>query len=258
MPDLSTGEVIALVSALISSLVSIFAVGVSWYLYRGSVRHASKPVLVFGMVSQRRWRLMNVGSGPAINVVVADFRRERQADSITKCYPIAAGGHIDLTWLRAGYELAVEYTDIFGAKYWTSCSENDNNLSARRGELIPDTHQTLEELDGRPEGGLRPADLHGKSAIELDLMRNEVYARHGYIFGRPDLQEYFGGQPWYRPASPNQRDIEAGFSPAERYTTLLILHYQQSFGLIVDADREPMLGESPPPPTLSIAPLGPG
>jgi serine/threonine-protein kinase len=30
-------------------------------------------------------------------------------------------------------------------------------------------------------------------------MRNEIYARHGWVFNRHDLRRYFESQPWYRP-----------------------------------------------------------
>ena len=37
------------------------------------------------------------------------------------------------------------------------------------------------------------------SLLELELMRNEIYARHGWVFNRRDLQEYFARQPLYSP-----------------------------------------------------------
>jgi hypothetical protein len=33
---------------------------------------------------------------------------------------------------------------------------------------------------------------------KLRLMRNEIFARHGYIFKDQDLQAYFAGKSWYR------------------------------------------------------------
>ncbi len=39
----------------------------------------------------------------------------------------------------------------------------------------------------------------------LRIMRNEILARHGYHFQSKDLQEYFGKQPWYHPASSNDQ-----------------------------------------------------
>lgn len=43
------------------------------------------------------------------------------------------------------------------------------------------------------------ADLAGKTRWELDVMRNEIYARHGRRFDRADLRTYFDRQPWYTP-----------------------------------------------------------
>ena len=37
----------------------------------------------------------------------------------------------------------------------------------------------------------------------LRLMRNSILAHNGYVFQSPDLQEYFGKEPWYKPADNN-------------------------------------------------------
>lgn len=52
---------------------------------------------------------------------------------------------------------------------------------------------------------LTESDLVGLSAEELRLARNEIYARHGFIFGPKDLQSYFEKQSWYKP-NPNYSD----------------------------------------------------
>ncbi len=48
-------------------------------------------------------------------------------------------------------------------------------------------------------GPLSKRDLNGKNCFDLKIMRNEVFARHGYIFKTPDMITYFSNQPWYRP-----------------------------------------------------------
>jgi len=50
-----------------------------------------------------------------------------------------------------------------------------------------------------PPPRLAPKDLEGKSPAALKLLRNEIFARHGYVFRSPELAEHFGKQPWYRP-----------------------------------------------------------
>ena len=37
---------------------------------------------------------------------------------------------------------------------------------------------------------------------ELRLARNEIFARHGMIFGVDDLKEYFSSKSWYNPTIP--------------------------------------------------------
>lgn len=45
--------------------------------------------------------------------------------------------------------------------------------------------------------------LGGFTKKELRLMRNEIYARHGYRFSSPDMNEYFSQCPWYSPRGDN-------------------------------------------------------
>ena len=42
------------------------------------------------------------------------------------------------------------------------------------------------------------------------IMRNTILARHGYRFKSKDLQDYFGNEPWYKPAASND-DIKLSF-----------------------------------------------
>ncbi|MBM3415994.1 MAG: YARHG domain-containing protein [Bacteroidetes bacterium] len=46
-------------------------------------------------------------------------------------------------------------------------------------------------------------DLENMSQAELRIMRNEIYARHGFIFKKEDMRQYFSVQPWYQPLFNN-------------------------------------------------------
>ncbi len=54
---------------------------------------------------------------------------------------------------------------------------------------------------------LTKTELYGKSAEELRIMRNEIFARHGYIFKSQDLQEYFKSKEWYKPLHQDVTDL---------------------------------------------------
>jgi len=67
-----------------------------------------------------------------------------------------------------------------------------------------------------PEGSTRYLgyeDVRNKSSQELRIMRNEIYARHGYIFKSEDLRLYFSQQSWYQPMYV---DVENDLSKMEK------------------------------------------
>ena len=176
---MSASDIIAVVSVL----VALVALVISYVTYRGALRAASRPVLVFSMVSTFRWEVRNVGGGPAIDVVIADVRRDGDTESVTNCYSLAAGAASDLNWLRAGHELAVLYTDVFGREFTTVCNGNTNRITnGRQGrDWQADTQEWIQRL--RPSdlsiSALSVRELRGKTPWELDVLRNEVFARHG-------------------------------------------------------------------------------
>jgi membrane-associated protein TcaA len=53
------------------------------------------------------------------------------------------------------------------------------------------------------------SDIAGLSKKELRLARNEIYARHGYIFQSDDLRSYFNSQDWYVPDPSYNGDLSS-------------------------------------------------
>lgn len=71
------------------------------------------------------------------------------------------------------------------------------------------------------------ADVEGKSAEELRLMRNYIFARRGYIFESEDLKEYFEQFSWYVPL---YYDVTPRLSDIEKYNVNFIKEYETYFG----------------------------
>jgi hypothetical protein len=76
---------------------------------------------------------------------------------------------------------------------------------------------------------IRRGELGPLSLWELEIMRNEIYARHGWVFNRSDLRNYFESQPWYRPRgdlysrTQSNRWVEAGLNSIERRNIQIIV-----------------------------------
>lgn len=71
------------------------------------------------------------------------------------------------------------------------------------------------------------ADVEGKSAEELRLMRNYIFARRGYIFESEDLKEYFEQFSWYVPL---YYDVTPRLSDIEKYNVNFIKEFETDFG----------------------------
>ena len=52
------------------------------------------------------------------------------------------------------------------------------------------------------------SEAAGLTDYELRIAINEIYARHGFIFGKPDLKKHFEAQDWYRPTTDDVPDSE--------------------------------------------------
>jgi hypothetical protein len=73
-----------------------------------------------------------------------------------------------------------------------------------------------------PQGSqklLTASELAGLSAYDLKIMRNEIFARHGYIFADNDLREYFTRQSWY---NPQYADVASMLTDLERSNISLL------------------------------------
>ena len=69
-------------------------------------------------------------------------------------------------------------------------------------------------------------DVEGKSAEELRLMRNYIFARRGYIFESEDLKEYFEQFSWYVPL---YYDVTPRLSDIEKYNVNFIKEYETNY-----------------------------
>jgi hypothetical protein len=81
-----------------------------------------------------------------------------------------------------------------------------------------------------PESNTRiydASELEPLSNHDLFVARNEIYARHGYVFEAGELSEYFASKSWY-----HSSDVfsEGALSEVERANVSAILAIEQARG----------------------------
>lgn len=74
---------------------------------------------------------------------------------------------------------------------------------------------------------LSESDVERLTKSELMLLRNTIFARHGYAFKKRPLRIYYEKQPWYVPVSSNPK---AGLTTIEQQNIALIVRYENNFG----------------------------
>ena len=88
----------------------------------------------------------------------------------------------------------------YGSTYDYNSTTNDYDTSGYETSDYDDEESGDEDEYIFPDSDttyLTKSDLKGMSADELNYAKNELYARHGRIFNREDLQEYFEDCSWY-------------------------------------------------------------
>lgn len=80
-------------------------------------------------------------------------------------------------------------------------------------------------LSGSEFKRLSEGEIDALSLEQLRLARNEIYARHGYIFKSEDLKAYFSQQKWYHPDASYDGTT---LSEVEKYNVELIQNRERS------------------------------
>jgi hypothetical protein len=83
------------------------------------------------------------------------------------------------------------------------------------------------DVGGWPEAStrlLKTSEVENLGKGELAMMRNEIFARHGYCFSRKEMRQRFENEEWY---VPNTVDIKGYLTDIEKKNIALIKRYEK-------------------------------
>lgn len=96
-------------------------------------------------------------------------------------------------------------------------------------------------------------EVKGKSANELLIGRNEVFARHGYIFEMEELQKHFENTSWYHGTVPSsQFNMDAIFNEFEKKNVELIKRIENGDASSLSREYENQTPTNEPPQILDF------
>lgn len=199
--------------------------GINELVVQGPMGATSSPVKVLGYDSKNdSWKeLLN-----ADNILWDDLDRDGSSEIISRSQgslPPSVliyswkGNHFDMLDAAAatGNDYAIlknlnnGYYCIEAGKIKAGTKQATKLYAYRDGKLIEHS-QAFKESEERilPESSSRlltGKDLEGLAVYTLDLARNEIFARHGYIFSNEQYRSYFSNKSWYSPNEAYQENL---------------------------------------------------
>lgn len=137
---------------------------------------------------------------------------EEQADVVNEAFEETSRSLADeeklLNEKMEYYRKSAYYPEIID--YW----ENVREVRDVSNRITP-----LYESDIRY---LTKEDLAFDPPVVIHLAKNEIYARHGYIFRDPDLYNYFMGCIWYKPTTAPEDFSDEVFNECEKENLKLL------------------------------------
>lgn len=128
-----------------------------------------------------------------------------------------------------------------GYIYYAEDSSLGNSYTrAAFGNTVNETRTVPKEGDSGERDDILPGsdsryyhklDLEGLTPQQIRIARNEIYARHGYIFNSQDLQEYFSEKSWYYPSIAAEDFNEGMLNQIERANLDMIKEYEENTGI---------------------------
>lgn len=102
----------------------------------------------------------------------------------------------------------------------------ESPISTQTNQQQQQTYTSSTTFGRFPEASdrlLTASDLQNLSKYDLKIMRNEIFARHGYIFRTNDMKNYFQNQNWY---TPRYNDVNSMLTSIEHKNVTLIKRYE--------------------------------
>jgi hypothetical protein len=121
------------------------------------------------------------------------------------------------------FSIALSNADVVTGSW----KANDPKRVAKEYTLQRKKFEYMANVGTWPESStrlLKADDVENLPKSELEFMRNEIFARHGYCFRKKDLRQQFEMEDWY---VPNTVDIKGFLTDTEKKNIALIKRYEK-------------------------------
>ncbi len=107
---------------------------------------------------------------------------------------------------------------------WVACDNSTPKKVTTPTETAAPAVETLDStlVEATATRQITDGDLEPLTKTQKKLLRNYIFARHGYKFVDRDMKDYFSRFDWYKPEH-TQAEARAEFNEVEKYNFQFIL-----------------------------------
>jgi hypothetical protein len=115
------------------------------------------------------------------------------------------------------------YVDYYSSKKDTIKEIIDDEEEVYYGELYRSASDVITKLNAS-KTVLTEEDLKNLKKLELEIIRNTIFARHGYAFKKKNYRQFFDFVDWYMPVSNN---VTSALTAVEKENIKLLERFEQ-------------------------------
>lgn len=105
-------------------------------------------------------------------------------------------------------------------------NDNTSSTAPSTSDVSTTAYEAADLFDVVTSRKLTESDIAGLGASDLKILRNYIYAIHGYIFKTRAMKNYFEMQDWYNGTIADQGTVYRELSSVERYNVNFIKRHE--------------------------------
>ncbi len=116
-----------------------------------------------------------------------------------------------------------DYVDYYDMKIDTIVEELDGVNETYYEELYRTASDVIIKTNASTTK-LTEKDIKNFKKLELEIIRNTIFARHGYTFKKKNYRQFFDPVAWYIPVS---KDVSKDLTPLEKENIILLERFEK-------------------------------
>lgn len=159
-----------------------------------------------------------------------NVNNRQTANPVNTTHTVSTNARSGFTWKAAIIcaVIALFVGAFFYNRSHVSAEEQaiNNYMNEQQDKAESDTESAVYLMPDSAERYLEVSDIDGYSHDEIQMIINEIYARHGRAFQTQDNSDYFSAQDWYKPVSGKSDEaIVSEFNEYEKANVELLCKY---------------------------------